>query len=101
MSAFRAGHSWPAGNGGRAWVSYPLWFAGLSGFGKSLAFLFLWWVWLFPLAAWCIVELLLLTVCFTIIVVRLARRDRFHVVPMRLPFRLVGVGTVTCPVGHP
>lgn len=91
MSALRAGHSWPTGNGGRSWVSGPLWVFGVSWGGGCLARLFLlpWMI-----ALWLAAEELLLIVSAGIIVYRLIRRQHFRVLLVHLPYRLIAFDTV-------
>lgn len=91
MSAFRAGHSWPTGNGGRSWVSGPLWIFGVGWLGGCWLKLFLlpW-----RIALWLAAEELLLIVSAGVIVYRLIRRQRFRVLIVRLPYRLFALDTV-------
>lgn len=91
MSAFRAGHSWPTGNGGRSWVSYPLWFVGIGWLGGCwLGLLLLPW----RIILWLGAEELLLFASLMIIVFRLIRRDHFRIVVRRLPYGLIAFDTV-------
>lgn len=91
MSAFRAGHSWPTGNGGRSWVSGPLWLLGFGWGGGCVVRLFLL-PWL--LILWLAAEEILLIVSASIIAYRLVRRQRFRVQVVRLPYRLIAIDTV-------
>lgn len=95
MSAFRAGHSWSTGNGSRSWfsvsVGFPLWFFGIYWLGGCwLKLLLLSW----RIALWLSAEELLLIISTAIIMYRLIRRQRFRVLLVRLPYRLIALDTV-------